>query len=160
MKTDTSYLKLQYELIRDSRQTLFDYCKKISQSDFVEENSSFGQGGSIRNLLVHIANTYKAWIVNRAMMKDVAYTAYQTIHNMEEMAELFAAIDSEMYEFIVQFEKSELEEIHYKKEGIEKFASVLKLFTHVTTHEFHHKGQILSLSRHLGYIPIDTDVLR
>ena len=39
-------------------------------------------------------------------------------------------------------------------------ASPLKLFTHVITHEFHHKGQILSLSRHLGYVPVDTDVIR
>ncbi len=39
-------------------------------------------------------------------------------------------------------------------------ANPLKLFTHVITHEFHHKGQILSLSRHLGYVRVDTDIIR
>ena len=36
----------------------------------------------------------------------------------------------------------------------------LALFTHVITHEFHHKGQLLSMSRQLGYQPVDTDIIR
>ena len=36
----------------------------------------------------------------------------------------------------------------------------LSLFTHVTTHEFHHKGQIMTMSRLLGYTPPDADVIR
>jgi uncharacterized damage-inducible protein DinB len=36
----------------------------------------------------------------------------------------------------------------------------LELFTHVITHEFHHKGQVLTMSRLLGYTPVDTDVVR
>ena len=39
-------------------------------------------------------------------------------------------------------------------------ATPAALFTHVITHEFHHKGQIASMSRHLGYLPPDTAVLR
>ncbi|MCB0624495.1 MAG: hypothetical protein KDC43_11415, partial [Saprospiraceae bacterium] len=39
-------------------------------------------------------------------------------------------------------------------------AEAFRLFTHVVTHEFHHKGQILSLTRHLGFVPVDTDVMR
>ncbi|MCB0535444.1 MAG: hypothetical protein KDD14_24780 [Saprospiraceae bacterium] len=42
----------------------------------------------------------------------------------------------------------------------EILAPPLRLFTHIVTHEFHHKGQILSLSRHLGYTPVDTDIMR
>ncbi|MFI5159066.1 MAG: DinB family protein [Sphingobacteriales bacterium] len=38
--------------------------------------------------------------------------------------------------------------------------SPFELFTHVTTHEFHHKGQVVSMSRQLGYTPVDTDVIR
>lgn len=39
-------------------------------------------------------------------------------------------------------------------------ANPLKIFTHVITHGFHHKGQILSLNRHLKYAPVDTDIIR
>ncbi len=32
----------------------------------------------------------------------------------------------------------------------------LWLLTHTETHEFHHKGQIVSMARHLGYTPPNT----
>jgi len=32
--------------------------------------------------------------------------------------------------------------------------------THVMTHEFHHKGQIMTMGRMLGYTPPDADVIR
>jgi uncharacterized damage-inducible protein DinB len=39
-------------------------------------------------------------------------------------------------------------------------ATPLQLFTHLLTHEFHHKGQIMTMCRLLGHIPPDTDVIR
>ncbi|RZK68975.1 MAG: hypothetical protein EOO92_22520, partial [Pedobacter sp.] len=38
--------------------------------------------------------------------------------------------------------------------------TVTSLFTHVITHEFHHKGQIMSMMRLIGYIPPDADIIR
>lgn len=32
--------------------------------------------------------------------------------------------------------------------------------THVMTHEFHHKGKIMTMGRMLGYTPPDADVIR
>ncbi len=87
--------------------------------DFLNQNNSFGRGGSIRNLLVHIANTCEFWIIKHARKKDITFTEYTA-----------------------------------------KNTTPFELFTHVITHEFHHKGQVLSLSRHLGYIPVDTDIIR
>ncbi len=46
------------------------------------------------------------------------------------------------------------------KNGAILMVNPLQLFTHVITHEFHHKGQIMSLSRHLGYTPVDADIIR
>ncbi|TKC09723.1 DinB family protein [Pedobacter frigoris] len=34
------------------------------------------------------------------------------------------------------------------------------IFTDVITHEFHHKGQAMTMARLLGHIPPDTDVMR
>nr|WP_261382294.1 DinB family protein [Mucilaginibacter achroorhodeus] len=47
-----------------------------------------------------------------------------------------------------------------KGQGVILNLSPLELFTHVITHEFHHKGQLVNMSRQLGYIPVDTDVIR
>jgi uncharacterized damage-inducible protein DinB len=48
----------QYEFVRSSRAALLAYCQTISDENFILENSRFGRG-SIRNLLVHIGNTYE-----------------------------------------------------------------------------------------------------
>jgi len=77
-----------------------------------------------------------------------------------ETEKFFTGIDSLIEEFIrVYFEKNMIDiEMNVSDKVI--IVSPIKLFTHVITHEFHHKGQILSLSRHLGYVPVDTDVVR
>ena len=55
------YFQYQYEFVKSSRKVLLEYCKTLSDRDFVTENSTFGRG-SIRNLLVHIGNIYEFWI--------------------------------------------------------------------------------------------------
>ncbi len=70
--------------------------------------------------------------------------------HIDSLVEQFIKVYSEIYLTDIELN------IYDKKLDINPF----KLFTYVITHEFHHKGQILSLSRHLGYLPIDSDVVR
>jgi uncharacterized damage-inducible protein DinB len=160
MNEAISNLKSQYQLILHSRKALIEYCKTLSNDDFLSESSSFGRGGSIRNLLVHIANTYEFWIIKHALKKDITFTAYVSKTSMDEIEQLFNSIDNEIYAFLSQFELSIFDQIDLEINGDVRTISAFELFTHVITHEFHHKGQILSLSRHLGYIPVDTDIIR
>ena len=150
----------QYQAIQGARHVLFEYCKTISGQDLLNENNSFGRGGSIRNLLVHIANVYEFWIAKNALAKEITFTSYQSKQNINEIIALFEQVDIFMQEFLELFRQDETIQIEYELNGNQNSVSVLKLFTHVITHEFHHKGQILSLSRHLGYIPVDTDIIR
>ena len=85
---------------------------------------------------------------------------YDSKQSVTDIIELFDGVDNMMYEFIKLFENPGAKEIYYDIDGVKNSASLLKLFTHVITHEFHHKGQILSISRHLGYTPVDTDIIR
>lgn len=153
------YVHKQYTFVQESRNILFEYCQTIRPEDFINQNSSFGKGGSIRNLLVHIANTYELWIANTVLKKNVTYAEYETFENIEDVIKLFAYVDQFMNDFFNLMEEPE-EEIEYESNGVKKRAEPFKLFSHVITHEYHHKGQILSLSRHLGYTPVDTDVMR
>src|SRR5690606_24825577 len=100
MQSDCLFLKEQYELVRESRKVLFDYCRTISPSDLIKENSSFGRGGSIRNLLVHIANTYEFWIARCGLKADVAFTKYDSKENIDSIVDLFDSVDKFMYEFM------------------------------------------------------------
>jgi|SRR5699024_3471715 len=160
MKETIHFFISQYKLVQQSRKILFEYCGTVSNEDFLNQNSSFGRGGSIRNLLVHIANTYEFWIIKYVLKKDITFTDYPSKNTIAEIKELFDSIDNEVLNFLTKYESSEFDLIDLKLNGITKRITAFELFTHVITHEFHHKGQILSLSRHLGYIPIDTDIIR
>jgi uncharacterized damage-inducible protein DinB len=113
----------------------------------------------MRNLLVHIANTYEYWIANSALKKNTSYTEYENFRTIEDVLLLFDAVDNFMSEFISAMDLFE-NEITYEIQNTISSAKPFRLFSHVITHEYHHKGQILSLSRHLGYIPVDTDIMR
>jgi uncharacterized damage-inducible protein DinB len=152
-------LKKQYDFVKDSRKVLFEYCLTISGNDFIQENSTFGRG-SIRNLLVHIANTYESWIGIRGLQKTISFTQYDSIKTIEEVISLFDKVDPLMMEFLNNVSEYNREKIDVEFRGENQSVDPLKLCIHVMTHEFHHKGQIMSLSRHLGYTPVDTDIMR
>ena len=148
----------QYQMVRDSRKILFDYCGDLQNDHFVREHPSFGRGGSIRNLTVHIANTYQFWIGRHALAQEIEFTPYQSITEPSTLSGLFETIDIMMDTFFTRCQKTNAFTI--KLSDKTEVITTLKLFTHVVTHEFHHKGQILSLSRQWGYTPVDTDIIR
>ena len=158
MEPVSKYAMEQYEFVRASRNVLVDYCKTISPGDFLNAHSSFGRGDSIRNLLTHIANTYEFWIAKHGLNRPVVFTAYDSIQSIDDVIDLFNVVDKIMFEFMGLLEIKK--QIDFEISGIKSTTTAFKLFTHVITHEFHHKGQILSLSRHLGYTPVDTDIMR
>ena len=154
------YVQEQYSAVKDTRTVLLDFCATLSAADFVKENHSFGRGGSVRNLLVHIANVYESWIGNEVLKKNTAFTSYDSIQTIEEAKQLFEQVNNVMNTFFELFKEDDPAPVAYTLGGKPGSAGLLKLFTHVITHEFHHKGQILSISRQMGYIPVDTDVIR
>lgn len=141
MTSVSKYTQEQYEFVKSSRSVLFDFCRTISSDDFVNQNTSFGRGGSMRNLLVHIANTYEYWIGNIVLKKNIAYAKYEENNNISDVIKLFSLVDEFMDEFIGNIDS--LDVIEYEIQNIKNTAQPLKLFTHVITHEYHHKGQIL-----------------
>ena len=152
-------LKQQYELVLFSRETILDYIKTISHEDFICDNSAFGKG-SIRNLLVHICDTYYSWIVERGLGLPLTYPAFENYPTLNDCIEYFNRVNLSINQFLNQFEGNYQKNIQIVRNGTTTNISALQLFTHVITHEFHHKGQIMSLSRILGYTPVDADIIR
>jgi len=153
-------LKNQYELLKGSRQVLLAYCDTITPENFTRELDGFGHG-SISSVLAHIANTYIHWLQNFAMSRSVAYIDDGVIMTVDEARRLFKQTDTDVDEFIISFaNKLDIGITAYVRSGTQLTLTPLTLFTHVLTHEAHHKGQILSMSRQMGYVPVDTDVIR
>lgn len=151
----------QYDLIRDRRQTLFRYCENITQEHFTLKHDSFG-GGSIQYLFVHIANTYTFWLghfTNIALTQFAKPADHTTV---QQIRLLYESVDNITEKFLIQFDPVLEQPITNKisSRDVEVAITPLQLFTHVITHEYHHKGQILSMSRQMEYTPIDTDIIR
>ena len=153
-------LLFQYKMVQDARTVLFTYCASISEPDFIRSSEYVGNGGSIRNLLVHICNSYSRWMGYFALKQDIDKLPYESIKDLNGCKAYFARVDALMITFLDHFQNNYEIPITAIIAGAERTASPLAIFTHVITHEFHHKGQIATIGRTWGYIPIDTDVLR
>ncbi len=150
----------QYEMVKGSRQALFSYLATVAPEQYVQELPAFANG-SLRNLQVHIANTYVHWLGKFGLEETLDYldpTAFTTIGQVREA---YQQVDELVSRFLFTFRSSLLTDVTRKlRSGQPLTTTPLMLFTHVFTHEFHHKGQLLTMSRQLGYVPVDTDVIR
>jgi uncharacterized damage-inducible protein DinB len=151
----------QYDLIKERRATLFHYCENILPEHFTVDHEPFG-GRSIQYLFVHIANTYTFWLGHFTNIDTTPFAKSEEYTSLPKIKGLFASVDSITESFLTRFDPTLENPIKNKisSRDIEVSLTPLQLFTHVITHEYHHKGQILSMSRQLGYTPIDTDIIR
>ena len=153
--------KQQYKWMQSARASLFSYLDTVTIAHFTEELPLFG-GGSMRSLLVHTANTYQFWLGNFAQNQELPFVKPVVVVNMSEVRRIFREVNELTDTFLAHFADKWQ---HPVTGGIPwrktiKEATPLALFTHVITHECHHKGQVVSMSRQLGYTPPDTDLIR
>jgi uncharacterized damage-inducible protein DinB len=154
-------LEKQYELVQSSREVVLKYCESMKQDDPLKEIETFNKN-SIIQMLMHVANTYVFWFGNFEQGREFPYFKDEEVKNISELRNVFGGVDKLVHEFLERFRDNYSVHIEgyifwLKKNRTE---TPLSLFTHVTTHEFHHKGQIMTMSRLLGYTPPDADVIR
>ncbi|SFA95097.1 Uncharacterized damage-inducible protein DinB (forms a four-helix bundle) [Lentibacillus halodurans] len=155
-----SVLKRQYDLVKSTRELLFAFCEKLDPEDYAKELDGFGWG-SIRNLHIHVAECYQSWLANFGLKANVRVGEPWMVKSVQDMRNIFSEVDSLVYRFLDtydgQLDKNVKGPVSWQEEDEE--LSVLWLFTHTITHEFHHKGQMVSMARQLGYVPDDTDLI-
>lgn len=152
-------LKHQYDLIRSSRQNLFAFFEEIPFEKLHEKVPGFGID-SMMKAHIHAADSYRYWIGSFAAKEDPAEfsdisTDIIKKADVEKDREIFDSVDEAVLKFLEDYHNHWLEEIEHKVEWRETPLSLTPLFliSHTTTHENHHKGQIVAMARHLGYNP-------
>lgn len=160
MNNSTEYLAKQYQLVLGSRNVVMEYCHKLDDKMFVKL-SSFNNK-SISDLLVHITHVYTFWLGQFSLKKEVRFTEPEKIDSLEMLQHLYENVNSLVAEFLKYADQTTEKEISGEAgtppQRITR--SPFEIFTHVITHEFHHKGQILIMGRQLGRVPPDTDIIR
>lgn len=155
-----STLIQQYRLVQSSREALLGYCERISPKHFSQKVASFNNE-SMAGMMAHVATTYVSWLANFAQQEQRPYFAAEEVNDLRAARVMFGEVDLIVDGFLQKFKDAlAVPLVLPKRKGLELSLSPLMLFTHVVTHEFHHKGQIVNMSRQLGYTPVDTDIIR
>jgi uncharacterized damage-inducible protein DinB len=151
----------QYEGVKGARHALFDYCAGMSREDLFKKVPVFNDNG-ISELLLHSANTYISWLGNFGLDAGMAFHNIRHVSSLNDIRLIYQQVDEVVADFLNKYAGNYLQSNtnYIAHKGITMTLTPLELFTHVITHEFHHKGQMLTMSRLLGYIPADTDVIR
>lgn len=153
-------LQKQYALVQGSREVVFNFIDTQVGADLNTPVPAY-ENSTIRYLLVHIANTYFHWLTYFSLKKPFNLLDDRGFVNIGLMRPLFAEVDDTIVAFLENFTgKLDIPLNGVISRNRQVSATPLQLFTHVITHEFHHKGQIMSMYRLLGYTPPDTDVIR
>ena len=158
-------LKQQYDWIRSARKTLFTFLEEIPLQKLHQTVPEFGNGTIIRTH-IHAADSYRFWLGSFAYKQKPSdfreTTKYDTEHaDVKNVRDRFAEVDEIVQRFLDEFNDRWFEDIKHEVAWQDEqwIATPLRLLTHVETHEFHHKGQIVSMARHLGYKPPADDRL-
>lgn len=156
----TSILENQYAMLKGSREIVLTFLETKVERDLNTPVVSF-DNRTISYLLAHVADCYFHWLGYFALQQPVELLNDSDYKTMSRIRQLYARSDNTMDIFLEKFKKKTDQPIiaTHVRNGLLS-VSPLQLFTHVLTHEFHHKGQIMSMCRILGYIPPDTDVSR
>ena len=152
-------MRQQYVLAQRSRNILFDFLQDVVGNDGLNRVFPAFGDKSICGLLEHNAGCYSSWLWFHALGRPRASFGHLPCTTMEAARRLYARVDGTVDDFFESFKDRmdvPLRTEHDPGEWIT--ATPLELFTHVLTHEFHHKGQVVWLGRLLGYDPRDTDV--
>jgi uncharacterized damage-inducible protein DinB len=152
-------LRQQYDLVKDMRSVLLNWCAAMEPDHFVTPVPGF-QDKSMRDLLVHITHAYTFWIGHFALQKKYPYVREKELPSVASVAALYHDVDTMMNNFLNRYQHNTAERVVDEVRKKSSTLSALQLFTHAVTHEFHHKGQILTMGRYHGYTPVDTDIIR
>ncbi len=150
----------QYQLVLSSRGVLLDFLETIHPEHLAQPIPSYNND-SIGSLMRHVANTYLGWLLNFLQQEQRPYFTEDNHKNLQAIRGMFEEVNLVVNDFLQQYKDDVNVPLILPREGeMPLNLTPLELFTHAITHEYHHKGQLANMSRLLGYIPVDTDVIR
>ncbi|KAA0546928.1 damage-inducible protein DinB [Bacillus sp. BGMRC 2118] len=158
----TDSVKVQYDYIRKTRGVLLSFLEQLPRHILHEAVSNFGNG-SIINTHIHVADCYQYWLgtfglriegLNFATPQEIDHADVNWVRERFEQVDLIA--DTFIEAYCTDWTMNLSGSVNWQTEPWT--TTPLWLLTHAETHEFHHKGQIVTMARHLGFEPPDTDL--
>jgi uncharacterized damage-inducible protein DinB len=149
---------LQYRLLQKSRTVLFDFLEaEIGEGINTPIAAYFDE--TIAGLMRHTAACTINWLGYFALKLPEGSIPIPETTTIPSLRGLYQRVDELVNQFVTQTGDAmqlPIAGIHDACGAVT--ATPAELFTHIFTHEHHHKGQLLNMCRTLGHTPPDTDV--
>lgn len=149
-------LAVMYDLVKRTRDTLFDFTESLPPEIYTFEHPDFAYG-SLRNIQAHVAGCYSFWLAEMALELESPPKNFERLPNAPAMRAAFVGIDGLVLQALEAFQNLDAPLELTLPEGNPMMVSQRWLILHPITHEFHHKGQLLALARVLGH-PLPEDM--
>lgn len=144
-----------YAWTRQTRESIFNFVEQMPPDALTAEHPHIPMG-SFRNLLVHVASAYFFWVKRVGMGEKVAWPEPADFPDMTSVRALYNEVDALVADFLDRHPGDALHEPVTRevkrREGLVRFSlSPLWLVSNCITHEFNHKGQLLTSARARGH---------
>jgi uncharacterized damage-inducible protein DinB len=143
-------LATMYELVKRTRNTLFDFTESLPTDIYTLEHPDFAYG-SIRNIQAHVAGCYSFWLAEMALKLELPTLNLELLPSAQAMRTAFLEIDALVLLALNVFQNLDAPLEFTLPDGHIMAVTERWLILHPITHEFHHKGQLLALARVLGH---------
>ena len=151
-------LQKQYALAKGTRELVLNFLEKEVKDELNKPVPAYDHK-TIASLLKHNACCYFHWLAYYTLQQPVDVLESEEPKTIDLIRRHFTRVDTLVAFFLDHFDgKMDIVIDGTHSGNPDERATPLQVFTHVLTHEFHHKGQIMFICRLLGHIPPDTDV--
>ena len=141
-------LEFLYTQTRAMRENLFTYFETLPFELLHQTHPAFGRG-SLLETAAHVVDTYHFWVGEVGLEETPLELEIQPSDTVAVLRSAFAGVDALMARAFTHFTDLEREFEWTDAKGSLRL-SKRWLLLHPLTHEFHHKGQMVSLGRALG----------
>lgn len=150
-------LKLVYSWVRETREVLFRHLESLPAGLYTEPTEVLA-GASIRDRHVHVAECYLFWVADVGMGETVTASS-KAYPDPAAVRTLFEEVDTTVERFMHVAGEHVDEPMQRHHDGMPIVVTPRWLLTHPITHEFHHKGQIVTALRLFGCPMGDSDLV-
>jgi uncharacterized damage-inducible protein DinB len=116
---------------------------------------------SIHETLAHIYAAEWVWLGRWKRGSPRALPTSREVPTLEALREKWAAVESEARDFVERVTQENLDEVitYVNVKGETWSYTLADMFVHVVNHSTYHRGQVATMLRQLGKIPLSTDFL-
>ena len=142
-----------------ANERVLESLRPIGQDGFTDNRQA--SPGSIRGVIAHIAGAEWTWLQRWKGTSPGGLLPESEFETVEIAAQRLRTIDHDLQQFTSRLTQEDLDGSRgYKTTEGKAYSNVLSdMLLHLANHSSYHRGQITTLLRQLGAVPLSTDFI-